>query len=119
MKTYETWEMLKELTENPHKEFEKVSNGVSSGLYARVNEHGRLFWGEDYNFLNLSDTWEAVKKPVDFITAVDSGKAVSVEYSGYKYEKMNLAELLRKLGFEHNSLVVRLFILYGTWYIEE
>lgn len=119
MKTYKTWEMIKELTENPHKEFEKVSNGVSSGLYARVNEHGKLFWGEDYSFLNLSDTWEEVKEPVDFITAVDSGKAISVEYSGYKYEKMDLYELLHELGLEHDSSLVRLFILYGAWYIED
>lgn len=116
MKTYKTWEMLKELTENPNKEFERVSDG----FYIKAHEHEEVFWSNGYGDNKLTDTWvEIVKKPVDFITAVESGKAISVRYSGYRYQKANLDELLYLLTLDHDSSLVRSFILYGTWYIED
>lgn len=115
MKTYETWEMLKELAENPSKEF----RNVSSGLHVKANEDGKLFWGGEYKLHRLDDRWKEVREPVDFLTAVENGKLISVEYLGEKYERMGLDELLYELGSDCGSDIVALFILRGKWYIEE
>lgn len=115
MKTYETWEMLSELAKNPNKEFRKVS----SGLHVKTNEDGELLWDGEFKLNRLNDTWKEVRKPVDFLTAVEHGKLISVEYLGEKYEEMGLDELLYDLGADCSSDIAALFILRGKWYIEE
>ena len=115
MKTYKTWEMLKELTENPNKEFEEESNG----LYIKADEDGGLSWDDQYSSINLNDTWKEVKKSVDFLTAIEHGKIISVEYAGMKIEPMNLRDLFYQLENNYISSMIALFILEGKWYIED
>lgn len=44
-----TWQMIKELTENPNKEFTRKSDG----LHIKTNEYGELVWDSGYQFLRL------------------------------------------------------------------
>ena len=95
-----TWQMIKELTENPEKEFisykKKSDRDVLKaksidGAIRFSNEENR--WYEVLIGVDLEREWEEVKKPVDFMTAIKSGKYVGVEYSGAKYEEMSLPNL--------------------------
>lgn len=71
-----TWEMIKELTENPDKRF-KIKNGKATvGI-----SDSRLQWLDDEDVeaefvlteLILHDMeWEEVKEPVDFMTAFNA-----------------------------------------------
>ena len=65
-----TWEMIKELTENPNKEFVRKVDG----LHIKTNEDGELIWDNGYQFMRLNHEWEEIKKPVDFMTAIQSEK---------------------------------------------
>jgi len=71
-----TWEMIKKLTESPEKEF-KSTNGIIATAEEEgyLNLKGSIYKG-NYNFLGLE--WEEVKKPVDFITAVESRKMIKI-----------------------------------------
>ena len=110
-----TWEMIKELTENPSKEFTRKADG----LHIKTNKYGELIWDRGYQFLRLHNDWEEIKKPVDFITAIKSGKYVGVEYSGAKYKEINLPNLFYELQKDYSDKVIRQMILNGKWYIED
>lgn len=80
MKTYKTWEVYKMLAENPKLKFKDEYgfylrvNGI--GDYIAKNENGRLYICRD----NIYDIWTLVQEPVDFITAVKSGKRIKIEH---------------------------------------
>jgi hypothetical protein len=109
-----TWEMIKELTENPEKEFTRKSDG----LHIKTNEYGELVWDSGYQFLRLHHDWKEIKKPVDFMTAIKSGKHVGVEYSGARYREMSLPNLFYELQQDYSDKTIRQMILHGKWYIE-
>ena len=121
MKTYKTGEMIIKLEENPQKEFIRTRDG----LVIRTDEKGYLVWEGGHNWINLGDEWEEVKKPVDFITAVKSGKHVGVEYSagveyrGVKYGEMSLPDLFYELQQDYSDKTIRQMILNGKWYIKD
>ena len=121
-----TWAMTKELTENPDKEFISYELGGGrdvlktksiDGAIRFSNEEGN--WHEVLIGVDLDREWEEVKQPVDFITAVESGKEIGVEYSGSHYRNMSLPNLFYELQQDHSDTTIRLFILKGKWYIED
>ena len=69
-----TWEMIKELTENPKKKFRLKGNNV---VLEVVDGEIDL---TDIDWVLLDDEWEEVKEPVDFMTAIKSRKFVKVEH---------------------------------------
>lgn len=110
-----TWQMIKELTENPNKEFVRTIDG----LHIKVNKDGELIWDNGYQFMRLNHEWEEIKKPVDFMTAIQSEKPMSVEFSGTKIKKETLANILYRLQENYSDKTIKQIIVYGKWYIED
>lgn len=117
-----TWEMIKELTENPEKEFTRKSDG----LHIKTNEYGDLVWDSGYQFLRLHHDWEEVKKPVDFMDAVkalDEGKTIYVLHDGCYKDIFSPVGKQTDWGVameqEQGYAIDTEFILYGKWYIED
>lgn len=126
-----TWEMIKELTENPNKKFYVVG---SKHLIARVN-----FETNKIEFVNTSVKapyigieptidwdWKEVKEPVGFMEAVESGKKVRVEHdfihddtSRLKEEYVLLDVMLWVLGENLGPRSVQDIIMNGKFYIED
>ena len=105
-----TWEMIKELTENPSKEFTRKSDG----LHIKTNKYGELIWDSGYQFLRLHHDWEEIKKPVDFMTAFQAFrkmKTISVKCDG-----MEDAVFLGKSN--GHAIFHEEYIENGKWYIE-
>lgn len=116
-------EMIKELRVNPDKKFK---NSTHLGTVIAYMEEGKVrFKSIDKGLIvaihvsYLNDEWEEVKEPVDFMTAVRSGKHIGVEFSGVKYKPMSLPNLLYELQQDHSHRTICQFILNGKWYIED
>lgn len=116
-----TWEMIKELGENPEKEFKR-----EDGLVVSTSIDDTLMWESGYTHLNIHDEWEEVKEPVNFMTAVESGKRIKVEHklaSELSIDDLitfsSLDCLVFTLGDIFNTSQVAEIILNGKWYIED
>ncbi len=110
-----TWEMIKELTENPDKEFTRKSDG----LHIKTNEYGELVWDSGYQFLRLHHEWKEIKQPVDFMTAFkawhDDRKTIihELEYEG---------DIITATMFDGKNEYAEFgagLIANGKWYIED
>ncbi len=117
-----TWEMIREIIENPKKKYRHVND---TNKYVEF-KNNRLVWnghGQLGQAMIVTATdeneWEEVEEPVDFITAIKSGKHVGVEYSGAKYEEMSLPDLLYELQQDYSDKTIRQMILNGKWYIKD
>lgn len=140
MKTYKTWEVIKELTENPGKEFEtidyhgkrlvalnveefKFSNKTSNDAIVTKKFNGSV------ELLTLNDfmknrKWKEVRKPVTFIEAVKAvkgGSRVGLVYYPFRMEfhKWELRDLLVEIGQDYEDEELVEIILNGKWYIED
>lgn len=87
-----------------------------------VNERG-----EAVDSIGLNRKWREIKKPVDFMTAVKSGKNISVKCAIETYEGKgklrqiyyrSLNEMLRTLAGYGDVIAIDI-ILNGDWYIED
>ena len=110
-----TWQMIKELTEDPNKEFIRTTDG----LHIKTNEDGELIWDSGYQFMRTGYEWEELKQSVDFMTAIKSGKDVGVKYAGANYKEMSLPNLFYELQQDNNHKAIRKIILNGKWYIKD
>ena len=118
-----TWEMIKELTENPEKKFKRKTDGLEIR-----NICGRFNWEPGYTFLGVNDEWEEVKEPVDFMEAVKSGKRITLKTNVYVGDKKRgnllgiynrtIKELLTFIS-EYNEPTIREIITNGEFYIED
>ena len=127
-----TWEMIKELTENPNKKF--ANKGGLKNCYVTV-EDGIIVWRGDMQcgqamsigFIDGRDReWEEVKEPVTFMEAVESGKRIRVEHKLVNDSDIwNLIDLtsldclIYTLGEKYNAIEVKDIIENGKWYIED
>ena len=119
-----TWEMIKEITENPEKKFKEKSFGQ-----VEIFE-GELVWSSNMDIVIISEVvlgmeWEEVKEPVDFMEALKSCKRVSVEHPNlfdmpaiYK-KNASIATVINYIFESYSDALVREIILNGKWYIEE
>jgi len=112
-----TWEMIKELTDNRDTKF-KCTNGCiidprrdfvigcDKEGYIRFFEHGE-FRDAFFDIHNKFDwDWELVRQPVDFLTAVNSGKRIRpVDHT--------IDGFLR-----FNEWSLNLEMINGKWFIE-
>jgi len=76
-----TWETIKELTENPNKVFERVSDKKRFTTSTKVNggqvvAHYVSDLHTSFDCITLTDEWELVGESVDFMTAINSGKRI-------------------------------------------
>lgn len=129
MKTYKTWEMIKKITENPNKRFMPT---CSTDNFVEFNNN-QLVWkghGQLGQVMVVTKTdeyeWKEVKEPVDFMTAVESGKQVRVEHKYItddieflKTEYRLLANVMWHLCRSLSNATVQDIILNGKWYIED
>ena len=126
-----TWEMIKELTENPDKRF-KIKNGKATvGI-----SDSRLQWLDDedvevefvFTEFILHDTeWEEVKEPVDFIEVLkrikDSDGDIRLMLINDLYEveikNKTFDKVLYHLSIDYLDTDIADILLNGKWYIEE
>lgn len=119
-----TWEMIKELTENPNKKFKL--KGEENEIYTSDREGKDGIDLIDIDFITIHDEWEEVKEPVSFMEAVKSDKRIRVEHKlvndsdiGDLITFTPLDCLICALGEEYNKYEVKDILLNGEWYIED
>lgn len=126
MKTYKTWEVIKMITENPNLKFRTYCSDVfkSENGYI-VFENIDCIDGFDGNFTG-NEEWTLVQEPVDFMTAVKSGKKIKVEHEAIKHfelkctsEYLTLFVVVEELAKNLDSIGLREIITEGKFYIEE
>jgi len=123
-----TWEIIKELMENPKLTFKNLRFGGIVGY----KEDGALAWrgteknGEAFTIHclpggcirgNWNDDWELVNQPVDFMTAVNSGKLFKPESWIYSVDD-KFRNLYDNLEMFSGRQVVQVEILNGKWFVE-
>ena len=118
-----TWQMIKELTENPKLRFK---NGLMSVVEIGDKTKAIVWKSEDNEeapFIiyshsgsgvdNLHIEWELVPEPVDFMTAVNSGKRIKhEEWELYR----ELGDVLDILGGASDTNIADK--INGKWFIE-
>ncbi len=125
-----TWEMIKELTENPEKKF--ISKGQIGEGYVSVKNNAVVWLGKGQVGQSLtinhlqSGEWEEVKEPVDFMTAVKSGKRIKFIQASYfslsdDYQSLtdSLDDLVNEIGYELGSKYVAKALTECKFYIED
>ena len=118
-----TWEMIKELTENPKKKFESTRFDIR--LIAYVNSFGSLVVedckdSERQLSWSINREWEEVKEPVSWEKAFEAGlhgkriKPVGQDLTFPDYE--NLIHVFKYLIDRPHFFNE---IILGNWYIED
>lgn len=108
-----TWEMIKKLTENPHKEFVR-----RDGLVVRINKYMELTWESGYSHLRIDDEWQEVKKAVDFMTAVKSDKRIWFPDISEEEEYLPLDVFLGEIASNCYAREIVAIVTDGKFYIE-
>ena len=110
-----TWEMIKELTENPEKKFKRVGDELEVSL----DSDNSLLWKSGHAPFNINHVWKEVKEPVDFMTAFkawyDDKKTIIVE-TEFKGEVI-MASIFE--GCNEYAEFGAGLIAEGKWYIED
>ena len=127
-----TWEMIKELTENPSKKF-MCKSGPRKGR--TVGFDGRsIDWHDEYrtnefekSYFSIKSTlnweWEEVKEPVDFMAAVKSGKRFKLinkdDAEGVLTRYMDLNTFMDTLSSMWSKELSKAILTEGKFYIED
>ncbi len=134
-----TWEMIKELTENPEKEFASRAVGIfaEQKAYMIIDEYGEptirivnVETGNSIRSHHISREWgeiKEIKEPVSFMEAIESSKRIMVRHELIKSEYVKeLSEkyhmmpiIMYKLSGEFSTKGLSDIILNGKWYIED
>lgn len=124
MKTYKTWEAFKMITENNRLKFKCSEYDIILKWKGDVIR----FFEEDKNVqrygVMINDKWILIEEPVDFMTAVKSGKKIRVEYDLMSHlkifgEYLTLVDLLDILSYSYPSSTIREILTEGKFYIED
>ena len=123
MKTYKTWEVYKMLTENPTLKF-KDEFGYCLMVVGKEFVMKDEEEDEDVVHNNIDDKWTLVQNPVDFMTAVKSGKKIKVEHILASHlditkKYLTLKNLLDTLCYSYPSDAICDILTEGKFYIEE
>lgn len=109
--------MIKELTDNPDKEFISSNDISATATKSGQLKLGRVSNKGDYNFLGLE--WKEVEEPVDFMTAF---KAWHDEQKTIRHEREWENEIITVTKFNGKNEYANFgagLILSGKWYIED
>ena len=113
--------MIKELTENPDKRF--TNSKVPNGAYVALNPNNIIYWyGIEQTIrpleIDMFDAkyleWEEVKEPVDFMTAVASGKRIKHEKWADFYELHEMFDGMSLISDNSSRKTI-----LGKWYVED
>jgi hypothetical protein len=122
-----TWEMIKELTENPSKEFQiknaKAVVGVNDGKLQWIKDNVDFVIGE----VALYDLeWEEVRKPIGFVELLERISKegdITVDFEDYmdehNFKDANLGEVLLHLSKEFTGDCLAETLLKSKWYVKE
>ena len=118
MKTYKTWEMIREIIKNPKKKYRPVND---TNKYVEFKDN-QLVWkgqGQVGQPMIVTETdeneWVEVKKPVDFMTAFRAfrnNKNIRVKRTGMDDKCFN-GRSMKDYSFHEED------IEHGKWYIED
>ena len=107
-----TWEVYKIALENPKAKFRRLSHDYISF----IGDEGKLQIVDNpcsYPVANVDEDWELVREPVDFMTAVNSGKRIKhKEWISFH----PIDEALEIVSCKDIRVTVQ--ILNENWYIE-
>lgn len=113
------WEALKELDENPMKQFSLVGK---KSVILKFNEYNQIVL-ENIDYIETNDEWERIEIPMGFIDAIRSGGLVRVEHdliSGdWENKTKNYKTLSDLLAILVDNLIdhdLNIVIKYGSWY---
>lgn len=112
-----TWEVYKIALENPKAKFKRIDKLRNELIYhfeggvPMCKCRGHIF--ESSDLMNANYDWELVREPVDFMTAINSGKKIKPEIYDLYHD---LDFIFSALIMEKPSTVKRM--INGNWYIE-
>ena len=122
-----TWEMIKELTENPSKRF--TYDTAAKGSYVTIKNRTASWHGpgQDGQILSVNianEGWEEFKSPVSFMEAVKAQKPIRVEHDITDGDEeldvyLELDYFLECLAGNWYECEVRDVLLNGKFYIED
>lgn len=126
-----TWEMIKELTENPNKKF--TYDSATKGSYVTVVDDVVVWKGAGQGgqtvaiCLGCGDAeWEEVKEPVSFMEALKAAKECKLvglvhKMNNISYKNRGFKYILEDLSStkEFTSSFIAETLLNGEWYIED
>lgn len=111
-----TWEMIKELTENPKKEF-RLKEVKSGEVYA--DDEGVIRFS-CVSGIYLEDEWEEVKKPVTWQEAFKAGlEGKRIKPWGQNITFPSYESLDYVIPYLAERPVYYTKIMLGKWYIED
>jgi hypothetical protein len=117
-----TWEMIKELIENPDKKFKTLTNDDSESYV--TTENSIAIWRGADNYgqplcvaVGKADCyeWEEVKEPVSFMEALNNGNRIRPE-SWRSEHYLDIDDLLYEISDMDEEEIRQL--LNGEWYTE-
>jgi len=116
MKTYETWEVIKALSENPKQEFAIITPSCSGNVLMR---RGELVWKDANTRVQISDVvlrykWQLVRTPVTWQEAIQAwldGKTIRCNMeSGQDFE-------LKPFEDGNTPIFNMCWLKKGVWFI--
>ena len=114
-----TWQMIKELTENPGKKFKRVGDQ----LEVSVDIDDSLLWKSGCSPFNINHVWEEVKEPISFMEVVKSGKGFTVRHELIQrksdFENLDLCDFTLELADIFYPEQIQEILLEGKFYIED
>lgn len=122
MKIYRIWEVEENLSKNPKLKFKtKLKNGNALArcydgyinFIDELNECNIDYYANELNDLNRE--WFLVQKPVDFMTAINSGKDIRSEYWDTYKSIRGTINCLDK----YDNATSELQVINGKWYVRE
>lgn len=123
-----TWEMIKELTENPDKEFISTQRNLTLTARATKSNQGIKFIdvrGESVVNIGLDREWEEVKEPLSFLEVLEVVKDrcyayITLENQEYKLklERHTLDDILTELSYWGSDEIADI-LLKGEFYISD
>lgn len=121
-----TWEMIKELTENPSKKFKRTKDGVEFKTSQKIVDSIKVgtYVEEAINYRSrdcvlLEDDWTEVKQSVSLLEALQAwanGETITCELNGL-HATYNPKEGSNLVDFSGRGLSSK-EINQGIWYIE-
>ena len=124
-----TWEMIKNLSENPNKKF--ISNYTKDNYYIAEVNNEILSIVDSYNnkpiiLISLKREWEEVKKPVSFMDILiqakkDNAKLFTIKNPAHdvNFIKQPLYFILSYLSTTYTDDLLADILLNSVWYIED
>ncbi|WP_407310604.1 hypothetical protein [Desulfosporosinus sp. SB140] len=112
-----TWEVLKLALENRSIKVKRLSHGDicyidDQGQIKIVDRHGQ------YPLIKVDEEWELVREPVDFMTAINSGKLIRSElWNRYDHHACNFPR--QPIDTSCDIFQLGKKEINGKWYIED